>query len=163
LPDLAEYALRRVEQRDIDVCPDVEDADLQGGVLISLLQEGSEVSFLARIERACKNPSALRLAVCDQRRELVPVPASGADREARGRKFFGDGGAEVIPGPDHRCRSVPVFHRELSLCSLLVSFRSVPAEPVRRSIMGISAFLSGVARVHEQWFEGSPVWPSCVV
>jgi hypothetical protein len=81
-------------------------------VLVGVLQEGSEVSFLARIKRPRQDPAALCFEVGDQRRELVTVPASGADHETLSRKFFGDGGADVIPGPDHCRRSVSVFHRE---------------------------------------------------
>ena len=52
LPDLAEHALGGLQQREIDIGADVEDADLERRGRIGVVQEGGDLLLLARIERA---------------------------------------------------------------------------------------------------------------
>jgi len=49
-PDLAEDALGRVEDREVDVGADVEDANFEWRLAVGLLQEGGDILFLARIQ-----------------------------------------------------------------------------------------------------------------
>ena len=69
---------------------------------VGLVQEGGEVSFLARIERARDDPSALRLDVGDQRRQLHTLPPSSDHDKSFGSELPGDRGADVVAGADHR-------------------------------------------------------------
>ena len=126
LPDLAEDALGRLEDREIDVGADVEDADLERRARVGLLQEGGDVLFLARIERAAEDPAAGRLDLGDQRRQLVAVAAAGEDGEPFGGEFPGDGGADEVAGADHG-------HRGVSCCHLLLLGRAgwLVAQPRR--------------------------------
>ena len=77
LPDLAEDALGRVEDREVDVGAYVEDADFDWRLAVSLLQEGGDILFLARIEWTAEGPPAGLLDVGNQGRELVAVAAAG--------------------------------------------------------------------------------------
>src|SRR5262245_49589929 len=52
LPDFAEYPFGGVEDREVDVGADVEDADFQRRLLVGVVEEGDDLLLLARIERA---------------------------------------------------------------------------------------------------------------
>src|SRR5262249_43152646 len=81
LPDLPEYAFGGVEDREIDVGTDVEDADLERRVPVGVVEEGDDLLLLACIERASVDLTAGRLDILDERRELVAVTATGEDRK----------------------------------------------------------------------------------
>src|SRR5229473_1667446 len=80
-PDLAEHAFGGVENREVDVCADVEDANLERRVLVGVAKEGGDFLLLARIERARVDFSARRLDLLHQRFELGTVAAPGKHRE----------------------------------------------------------------------------------
>src|SRR5208282_540902 len=111
LPDLAEHAVGRLEQREVDVGADVENANLERRMLVGVLQKSGKVIFLARVERAREDSAAACLDVGDQRRELVALPASREYGEALSCEFFCDRAADVIAGSDHRRRGISVFQR----------------------------------------------------
>ena len=50
LPDLAEDAFGGLEEGEIDVRPDVEDADLERRAPVGLLEERGQVVFVPRVE-----------------------------------------------------------------------------------------------------------------
>src|SRR5437867_710078 len=54
-PNLAEYAFGRIQNREVDVGANVEDADLQRRVFVRVAKKGSDLVFLACIESACVN------------------------------------------------------------------------------------------------------------
>ena len=87
LPDLAEHPLGGLEQREIDIGADVEDADLERCCCVGVVEEGRDLLLLARIERAPDDPSARRLDLRDQRRQLVAVPPAGEDGETLRRRI----------------------------------------------------------------------------
>src|SRR5208282_5463755 len=138
LPDFAEHAVGRLDQWEVDVCADIEDADLEWRMLVSVLQESGEVIFLPRVERSSKYSAAICLDLGDQWRELVAVAASGENGKTFGREFFGDCGADVISSPDHRRRGISVLQRNLSL--RCVDYQSVDRATVlalmRRMLRG---------------------------
>ncbi|MGY4446560.1 hypothetical protein ACVWZR_001220 [Bradyrhizobium sp. i1.3.1] len=101
LPHLPEHALGGVEDREIDVGTDVEDADFERRMLVGVIEEGDDLLLFACIERARVNLAAGGLDVLHQRRQLVAVAAPGKDRETFRGKFLGDLGADEIAGPDH--------------------------------------------------------------
>ena len=102
LPDLPEHPLGGVEDREVDVGADVEDADLHRRVLVGIVEEGDDLLFLARVERTGVDLAARGLDLLDQRRELVAVAAAGEDGEAFGGELLGDLAADKIAGADHR-------------------------------------------------------------
>ena len=97
-------------KREIDVGADVEDADLERRGRVGVLEERSDLFFLARIERATDDPPACRFDLGDQRRQLVAVATPGVDGEPFGREFLGDGAADKVTGADHCRGCVPIFH-----------------------------------------------------
>jgi hypothetical protein len=128
LPDLAKYALRRFQQRKIDVSADVEDADFERRVRIGGLQKGGDVLFLARIEPARHDLAAGGFDIADERRELVGVAPAGEDRKALGGKFFRDGCADEISGANNRGGGV--------------AFSQIPSSHARPTRCGIVRYLS---------------------
>ena len=82
LPDLPEHALGRVQNREIDVGADIEDADFKRGMLVGITEEGSDLLFLARVERAGVDFSAGLLDLLHQRFELGAVAAAGEHGES---------------------------------------------------------------------------------
>src|SRR5260370_13976867 len=117
LPDLAKYAVGRLEQRKIDVRADVEDANFERRVLVGVIQKSGEVIFLARVERARKNPAATGLNLSNQWRELVALSASRENGKTLSREFFCDCAADVVASSDHRRRGISVFQRTTSIAS----------------------------------------------
>src|ERR1700687_297005 len=76
LPDLAEHAVSRFEQREVYVCADIENADLERRLAVGVLQESGEVVFLSRVERSRRDSPAICLDLCDQWRELGALAPS---------------------------------------------------------------------------------------
>ena len=113
LPDLAEDPLGRLEQREIDVGADVEDADLQRRRCVGRPQEGGDLLLLAGVERTADDPPARRLDLRDQRRQLLAVAPSGENGKAFAGEFPGDRGADEVAGANHRDRGIPGFHVRL--------------------------------------------------
>src|SRR6202011_1463326 len=81
-PDFPEHALGGLEDREIDVGADVEDADLQRRVLVGVVEEGDDFLLLARVERTGMDLAAGGLDLPDQWLELGAVTAAGEDRKA---------------------------------------------------------------------------------
>src|SRR5215831_15733629 len=119
-PNFAEYPLGGLDQRKVDVRPDVEDAYLQRSPCIGVLQEGRHLVLSACVERAADNVPTGRLNLSDQRRQPVAVAAAGEDSEPLGREFLGDRGADKVSGADYCCGSVFWFQ-----CNPLNAGRSV--------------------------------------
>ena len=88
LPNLAEHAPGRLYERKVHVGADIEDAHLERRGLLRILDEGDQVVFLARIERAPDDPAAMGLDFRNQRRELVALAAARKGVEAFGGEFF---------------------------------------------------------------------------
>src|SRR5262249_52936582 len=76
LPDLAKHALRGLDEREVHVRADVEDADLERRRRVGIAQERGDLLLLPRVERTPDGAPALRLDVGDERRELLAVPSS---------------------------------------------------------------------------------------
>jgi len=110
---LAHLVIPEIEQREINIRADVEDADLERGRRIGVLQERGDLFLLARIERAAGDSPARRLDLGDQRRQLLAPPTPGEDGEPFGREFLGDGAADKVAGADYRHGSLPVFQWSL--------------------------------------------------
>src|SRR6202140_2681011 len=87
-PHFAENPLGGLDDRKIDVGTDVEDANLQWGVLVGVAQEGPHLVLLSRVERPAEHFAARRLDLLDQRRELLALAASDKDRKTFGSKFL---------------------------------------------------------------------------
>src|SRR5712671_645143 len=100
-PDLAEHALGGVENREVDVGADVEDAYFERRVFVGVPQEGDDFLLLARIQRARVDLSPGRLDLLHQRFQLGAVAAAGEYREAFGSKLLGDLTADIVTGADH--------------------------------------------------------------
>jgi len=105
---IAENAFCGFQNWEIDVRPDVEDADFQGRVLVRIVEEGDDFVFLASVERACVNLSAGSLDIPDERSQFFAVTTAGEDREAFCGEFFGDLAADEVSGADdgHGCVSL---------------------------------------------------------
>src|SRR4051794_33134760 len=52
LPDFAEHAFGRIEDREIDVGTDIENANFERRMLVGGVEEGDDLLLLPRIERA---------------------------------------------------------------------------------------------------------------
>src|SRR6059058_2555971 len=95
-PHLAENPLGGLDNRKIHVGADVEDANLQRGVLVGVAQEGHNLVLLSRVERAAEYLSVRRFDFLDERRELFALTSSDKDRKTFGRKFLGDLAADEV-------------------------------------------------------------------
>src|SRR6266436_9644800 len=108
-PYLAENPLGGLDDRKIHVGADVEDANLQGGVLVGVAQEGHHLVLLSRVERPPEYLSVRRLDFLDERRELFTLTSSDKDRKTFGRKFLGDLSADEVSGAYNGYRRVSLF------------------------------------------------------
>src|SRR5207245_5753621 len=61
LPDLAEYALGGLQDREVDVGADIEDADFERRMLVGVIEERDNLILLARIERTRVDRKSTRL------------------------------------------------------------------------------------------------------
>ena len=113
-PHLSKHALGGVQDREIDVGADIEDADFQRRVPVGVGEEGGGFVLLARIERAAEDGAAGSLDFLHQRLELFAVAAAGEHGESFGREFFCDLGADVVAGADHGAGGVSLLHVLLS-------------------------------------------------
>jgi hypothetical protein len=110
LPDLAEDAFGGFEQRQIDICADVEDADLKRRGRVGIAQERGDLVLLTGIERTAGNPSAGVLDLGDERRQLFAAAPPGEHDESFGGEFPRDRGTDVVAGADDRDARVSRFH-----------------------------------------------------
>src|SRR5712671_1464397 len=108
-PYLAENPLGGLDDRKIHVGADVEDANLQGGVLVGVAQEGHHLVLLSRVERPSEHLSVRRLDFLDERRELFALAPSDKDRKTFGGKFLGDLSADEVPGANNGHSRVSLF------------------------------------------------------
>src|SRR5215470_6089490 len=108
LPDFSEHPLGGVEDREIDVGADVEDADFQRRMLVGVVEEGNDLLLLARIERSGVDLAAGRLDLLNQGFELGAVAAAGEDRETFGSEFLGNLAADIVAGADHCHGPIPL-------------------------------------------------------
>src|SRR5205085_6202650 len=90
LPNLAKHALGGLDDREIDVGTDVEDADLQRCMLIGVRQEFDDLVFFSGIERAPEGGSSGLFDLSDQGRKLLAVAASGKHGKAFSGKLLCD-------------------------------------------------------------------------
>ena len=102
LPDLAEHALGRVQQRKIDIGADVEDADFERRVRVGGAQKSGNVLLLARIKPARHDlpPAASISSTSGASLSALRRPAKMVKPSAA--NCFGDGGADEIAGSDDR-------------------------------------------------------------
>src|SRR5690606_23120614 len=101
LPDLAEHPRGGLENGEIDVRADVENADFEGRLGFRFAQEGAHVVLVARIERAAEDPSAGRFDLRLQGLELLALAPADEDGVALGGEAARDGRADEGPGADH--------------------------------------------------------------
>ena len=100
LPDFPEHALRRIENRKIDVGTDVEDANLQRRVLVGCIQERRNGFFRTRVESVPGELAASSLDFGLQGRQLFSLPPTAVNSEPCRCKAPGDGGANKITRAD---------------------------------------------------------------
>src|SRR5215472_4396321 len=77
LPYLAEHPLGGLEQWEIDIGADIEDADFERCSRIGVLEKRRDLLFLARIQRAPDHTSPRRLDLRNERRQFLALPTSG--------------------------------------------------------------------------------------
>jgi hypothetical protein len=117
-PHFAEHPFGGVEQREIDVAADVENADLERRLGVRFAQEGGNIVLLAGIETARHDRPACGFDIGDERRKLVGITPAGENDETLGGKSFGNRCADEIPGADDGrggvalCHSVPLLPRD---------------------------------------------------
>src|SRR6185295_5608761 len=87
---------------------DVEDADFEWLVLVGISQKTDDFLLLTGIEGAPEYLAARLFDFRNQRGKLVAVAAPRKDREAFGREFLRDLGADVVAGANDRRRLVSV-------------------------------------------------------
>src|SRR5690606_32486173 len=110
-PDLAENAPGRVQQREIDIGADVENAGLKRRVRIGIAEKPRYLILVARIEAAPHADAALRLDFRHKGLKLVRIPAACKNRITLAGKFSRDGRADKIARPhDRDGRLAPVRH-----------------------------------------------------
>ena len=100
-PDLPKHAFGGLDDREVDVGADVENADLERRMLVGVVEEGGDFLLLARIERTAVDFSARRLDFLHQRLELLAVTAPGEHRKSFRSKLLGDLAADIVAGADH--------------------------------------------------------------
>src|SRR5215472_9729933 len=115
LPDLAEHAVGGLDQLEIDVGADIENADLEGRALVGALKERGEVIFFARVERARGDSAAGGFDVLDQRRELVALTPSGESVKALAGELLRDCAPDVIAGADNCGGGISRFQASILL------------------------------------------------
>ena len=99
----------------MDVGADVEDADLERRLGISLVKKGGDVVLLPCVERTGEGSAASRFDSLDQWRQLLAIAAAGEYGEAFGSEFLGDRAADEVSRTDHRRGGIPAFHVPLLL------------------------------------------------
>src|SRR3954447_431628 len=110
-PHLAKHSVGGLNDREVDISADIENAHLKRGELVRFIKESHDFLFLARIERSGEDCSARGLNLFDQRLELFAIASPGENGESLTREFLGDFGADVVAGADHRDSGVTLFHR----------------------------------------------------
>ncbi len=108
-PHFAEHPLGGIDDRKVHVGADIEDADLQGSVLVGVAQEGHHLVLLSRIERPPEHLAVRRLDFLDQRRELFALAPSDKNRKTFGGKFLGDLSTDEVPGANNGHSRVSLF------------------------------------------------------
>src|SRR6478609_1218580 len=126
-PDLSEHALSRIQNREIDVGPDVENADIERRVLVGIAEECGNFFFLARIERAGVDFPTGLLDLLHERFELGAVAAPGEHRESLRRKLLCDLASDVVTGADHGHGRVFLLQGALPVRFNLSSLEQMPA------------------------------------
>src|SRR5580704_11952830 len=127
-PDFSEHTIGGLQNREVDVGADVENADLERRVPVGVVEERRRLLLFPRIERAAEDRAAGRFDFLHQRLELLAVAPSGEHGKTFGGEFLDDLGADVVAGADHRDGGIAFFHGLLSLPSLRAK-RSNPEGP----------------------------------
>src|SRR5277367_828629 len=130
LPHLAKYPVRRLQNGELNIRPNIENANLEGRIRLGLRQEGGNLLRDSSIECSPERRAAESFDLGDQRRKFVPVSPSGEHCKPLRREFPSDCGADIVTGSDYRDRCIPVRH--VSLTSRKV-YRSVVSISRRRS------------------------------
>jgi hypothetical protein len=112
-PHLAEYAVGGLQNWEVDVGTDIENADLERRVLVRVVEKGGDLLLLARVERAAEDGSAEGLDLLYQRFELFAVATAGKDGKALCRKLLCDLCADEVARADHGDGSIALFHAAL--------------------------------------------------
>src|SRR5262249_41517927 len=103
------HALSGIEDREVDVGADIEDAGLHRRMLVRIVEERDDLLFLARIERTGMDLAAGGLDLLDQGQELFAITAASEDGETFRGEFLGTLAADEIAGADHRDRFVSLL------------------------------------------------------
>src|SRR5262249_51879844 len=109
LPDLPEYAFGRVENWEVDIGADIEDANFHRRVLVGIVEKGDDFLFFPRVQRPGVDLAAGRLDFLDERFKLGAVATPSENGKAFGSEFLGDLCADVVAGADHRCGPVSLL------------------------------------------------------
>src|SRR5258705_12154890 len=109
-PYFPEHAVGGLQDREVDVGADVEDADFERCLLVGVIKECRGLVLLSRVERARDDRSPGCLDLPDQRLQLGAVAPSREYGEALGGEFLGDLGADIVAGADYRGRCVAFLH-----------------------------------------------------
>ena len=88
---------------------DVEDTNVQRGVLVRVAQEGHDLGFLSCVQWSPEHLAARRLDFPNERRKLLALAASDKDGETFGREFLGNLAADEISGTDNGHGRVSLF------------------------------------------------------
>src|SRR5262249_44121095 len=109
LPDLAEHALGGIEDREVDVGADIEDAGLHRRMLVRIVEERDDLLFLARIERTAMALAAAGVQPLDQGQQLFAITGASEDGETFRGEFLGNLATNEIAGADYRDRFVSLL------------------------------------------------------
>src|SRR5262249_52737902 len=110
LPHLAKYAIGGLQNREIDIGTDIEDADFERRVLVGVIEEIGRLLLLPRVKRAAEDGAAGGFHLLHQWLELLAVAPSCEYGEAFRGEFLDDLGADIIARADHSDCGVTLLH-----------------------------------------------------
>src|SRR6202021_214647 len=113
LPDLPEHPFGGIQDREIDIGADVEDADLERRMLVGIAKERDDLLLLAGIERTGVDFAAGGFDRLHQRIQLGAIAAAREHRDAVECELPGDLAADIVAGADHRHGRVSLLQGHL--------------------------------------------------
>src|SRR5271167_2523634 len=109
-PHLAKYSVGGLQNRKIDVRPDIANANLERRMIVRLLQERRDVLRNPRVECAPERPAAVSIDLGDEGHKFFAIAPAGEYHKSLGSEFPGDCSTNVVAGSDDRDRCVPLLH-----------------------------------------------------
>jgi hypothetical protein len=80
-PHLTKHSLSGIDEAEVNVCANIEDAYLQRRPFVGAFEEPDHLVFFARVDAARDRTPSVCFDVCDQGRELIAIVLKGVEIE----------------------------------------------------------------------------------